>query len=102
MTGPSARRSSRLGERIGGCYNRQTDGSPKQRHADGVASSTARLPPQEGELMDREGRRKFEEYRRSEAGPVENTLIDELLDGEMDRGEFVKRGTMFGLSASIL
>src|SRR3954452_24005053 len=52
--------------------------------------------------MDREGRRKFEDYRRNEAGPVENTVIDELLAGEMDRSEFVKRGTMFGLSASVI
>ena len=28
--------------------------------------------------MDREGRRKFEDYRRREAGPVENTVIDRL------------------------
>jgi len=52
--------------------------------------------------MDREGRRKFEDYRRNEAGPVENTVIDELLAGEMDRSEFVKRGTMFVLSASVI
>ena len=51
--------------------------------------------------MDRESRRRFEEYRQ-EAGPVENNLIDELLDGEVDRGEFIRRGTMFGLSASVI
>ena len=51
--------------------------------------------------MDRESRRRFEEYRQ-EAGPVENTLIDELFDGEVDRGEFIRRGTMVGLSASVI
>lgn len=50
--------------------------------------------------MDRESRRRFEEYRAGEAGPVENTLIDELLDGELDRSEFLQRATMLGLSAS--
>ena len=48
--------------------------------------------------MDRESRRRFEEFRRSTAGEAENTLIDELLDGEMDRSEFVRRGSVFGLS----
>src|SRR5262245_12417738 len=52
--------------------------------------------------MDRESRRKFEAYRRDEAGPVENTLIDEMLAGEMDRSLFIKRGAMFGLSASVI
>ncbi len=52
--------------------------------------------------MDRETRRRFEEYRRNHAGPVENTLVDELLDGEMDRSEFIKRGMMVGLSVSAL
>ena len=52
--------------------------------------------------MDRETRRRFEDYRRHAAGPVENTLIDEFLDGEMDRSEFIKRGSMVGLSLSTL
>jgi len=51
--------------------------------------------------VDRESERRFEEYRR-EAGPVENNLIDELLDGEVDRSEFIRRGTMVGLSASLI
>ena len=49
--------------------------------------------------MDRETRRVIEEYRRNEAGPLENNLIDELHAGELDRTEFLRRGTMFGLSA---
>ena len=48
--------------------------------------------------MDRETRRTYEEFRRSVAGPAENTLIDEFIDGEMDRSEFLRRGSMFGLS----
>jgi len=52
--------------------------------------------------MDRETRRIVEEYRRSEAGPIENNLIDELVAGELDRSEFLRRGSMFGLSAGML
>ncbi len=52
--------------------------------------------------MDRETRRRLEEYRHDEAGPIENTLIDELMDGELDRKEFIRRGTLFGLSASVI
>jgi hypothetical protein len=46
--------------------------------------------------MDRETRRSVEEYRRIAAGPIENNLIDELVAGELDRAEFVRRGAMFG------
>src|SRR5919109_5016698 len=52
--------------------------------------------------MDRETRRRLEEFRRNEAGPVENALIDDLAAGELDRGEFLQRATMFGLSASAI
>jgi peptide/nickel transport system substrate-binding protein len=52
--------------------------------------------------MDRETRRAIEEYRRTEAGPLENNLIDELVAGELDRSEFLKRGMMFGVSAGVL
>ena len=48
--------------------------------------------------MDRETRRRLEHYRRDTAGDVENTLIDEFLDGEMDRSDFLRRGSVFGLS----
>jgi len=51
--------------------------------------------------MDRETRRRLEAYRK-QAGQVENTLIDEFRAGEMDRGEFIRRGTMFGLSLPLL
>ena len=52
--------------------------------------------------MDRETRRMIEEYRRTEAGPLENNLIDELVAGELDRKEFLQRATMFGLSAGTI
>jgi hypothetical protein len=52
--------------------------------------------------VDRESRRWLEEYRREEAGPIENTLIDELVDGELDRAEFLQRATMFGLGATTI
>lgn len=49
--------------------------------------------------MDRETRRRVEEYRRNEAGPIENTLIDELVAGELDRQQFLRRAAVFGLGA---
>jgi peptide/nickel transport system substrate-binding protein len=52
--------------------------------------------------MDRETRRLVEEFRRNEAGPLENNLIDELVSGELDRQEFLRRGAMFGISAGLL
>jgi peptide/nickel transport system substrate-binding protein len=52
--------------------------------------------------MDKQSRRKLEQYRGTEAGPVENTLIDEFLAGEMDRHTFLRRASMFGLSTSII
>ena len=48
--------------------------------------------------MDRETRRHVDEYRSSEAGPLENTLIDDLVGGELNRQEFIARASMFGLS----
>jgi hypothetical protein len=41
--------------------------------------------------MDRETRRALG-YRRTDAGPIENNLIDELVNGELDRAEFLRRG----------
>src|SRR5512144_3267681 len=52
--------------------------------------------------MDRETRRAVEEYRRSDAGPIENNLIDELVAGELDRQEFLRRATVFGLGAGTI
>jgi peptide/nickel transport system substrate-binding protein len=52
--------------------------------------------------VDRETRRLLESYRRNEAGPVENTLLDEFADGELDRSEFLRRATMLGLSTTAI
>src|SRR5437016_4168204 len=52
--------------------------------------------------MDRETRRRLEEFRQNEAGPVENALIDDLATGELDRGEFLRLATIFGLSTSAI
>ena len=52
--------------------------------------------------MDRETTRRIEDFRRYEAGPLENNLIDEFIGGEMDRTEFLRRGTMFGLSIGVM
>jgi peptide/nickel transport system substrate-binding protein len=52
--------------------------------------------------VDRETRKWLDEYRREEAGDVENTLIDDLVDGELDRSEFLQRATMFGLGATAI
>jgi peptide/nickel transport system substrate-binding protein len=52
--------------------------------------------------MDRETQRAIEEYRQSEAGPIENNLIDELVSGELDRQEFLRRATVFGLGAGTI
>src|SRR3954452_23604508 len=51
--------------------------------------------------MERETRRTLEGYR-ARAGDVENTLIDEFAEGDMDRGDFIRRGTMFGLSLPLV
>lgn len=52
--------------------------------------------------MDRETKRFVEHYRKNEAGPIENNLIDELVGGELSRQEFLQRGAMFGLSAGVM
>ena len=52
--------------------------------------------------MDRETRRIVENYRRDDAGPLENQVIDELLGGEVDRQEFLQRATMYGLGAGTI
>jgi peptide/nickel transport system substrate-binding protein len=51
--------------------------------------------------MDRETRRKVEEYRSDEAGPIENNLIDELVAGELSRQEFLRRASIFGLGTGM-
>jgi peptide/nickel transport system substrate-binding protein len=50
--------------------------------------------------MDRHWRRQVEGIRRR--GPIERTLIDEFFDLNYDRREFIRRATIFGLSASAI
>ena len=52
--------------------------------------------------MDRETTRRIEDFRRNEAGPLENNLIDELVGGEMDRRSSCAASTMFGLSVGMM
>jgi peptide/nickel transport system substrate-binding protein len=52
--------------------------------------------------MDRVTKRLIEQYRREEAGPLENNVIDELVGGELDRDEFLRRATMFGIGAGTI
>ena len=52
--------------------------------------------------MDREARRRLEEYRRNEAGPFENSLIDEYADGEFDRRELLRRASVLGVSVPVV
>jgi peptide/nickel transport system substrate-binding protein len=46
-------------------------------------------------------RRQLDELRTNQ-GPIANTLIDEFGDGEMDRGDFIRRAAVGGLSASLI
>ena len=39
---------------------------------------------------------------RTDLGPYANTLIDEFADGEMDRGDFIRRAVVGGMSASLI
>lgn len=52
--------------------------------------------------MDREAQRRLDQYRLKVFGPVENTLIDDLFDHKLDRRDFIRRATVFGLSASAI
>jgi peptide/nickel transport system substrate-binding protein len=52
--------------------------------------------------MDREEMRRLDEYRFSQAGPLENDLVDELAGGGMDRQEFIRRASMLGLSMGVI
>ena len=52
--------------------------------------------------MDRDTKRLVEEFRRDDAGPIENNLIDELVAGELDRQDFLRRAAVFGLGAGTI
>src|SRR3989440_8485654 len=45
---------------------------------------------------------RIEEYRRTEAGPLEATLIDDFVDGEMDRSTFIRRASVLGLGMGLI
>jgi peptide/nickel transport system substrate-binding protein len=49
--------------------------------------------------MDRKSMREADELRRL-AGPLEGNVIDEFVDGEMDRLGFIQRASLVGLSAA--
>ena len=51
--------------------------------------------------MTRFERRHLDESRAN-AGPVANTLIDEFAQGEMDRGDFIRRASVLGLSLPLV
>jgi peptide/nickel transport system substrate-binding protein len=50
--------------------------------------------------MDREWRKLVDGVRRR--GPIERTLLDEYFDVKYDRREFIRRATVFGLSAATI
>ena len=52
--------------------------------------------------MNRDEMGKLDEYRRNEAGPLENDLVDELAGGWMDREEFIRRASVLGLSMGVI
>ena len=51
--------------------------------------------------MDWETRTRLDDYRRK-AGPIENTVLDELFGNKVDRRTFIQRASLFGLSTSMI
>ncbi len=51
--------------------------------------------------MDRRSMREADELRRL-AGPIEGNVIDEFVDGELDRLAFIQRATIAGLSVGAI
>ena len=52
--------------------------------------------------MDRDNLRALDEFRSTQAGPLENSLIDDYFSGGLDRGSFLRRATVLGLSATTI
>ena len=52
--------------------------------------------------MERDSLKRLDEYRLTQADPLENTLIDEFLTGEASRAEFLRNATVIGLSATAI
>jgi len=46
--------------------------------------------------------RRLDEFRRDDAGPLENALFDDFGSGEMDRQEFIRRASVLGLSVTAI
>jgi peptide/nickel transport system substrate-binding protein len=51
--------------------------------------------------MDRRSMREADELRRL-AGPIEGNVVDEFVDGELDRLAFIQRATIAGLSVGAI
>ncbi len=52
--------------------------------------------------MNPEEMKRLDDYRCSQAGPLENDLIDEFADGNIDRRGFIQRATILGLSMGVV
>jgi len=52
--------------------------------------------------MNRDMMRRLDEFRRDDAGPLENALFDDFGSGEMDRQEFIRRASVLGLSVTAI
>jgi peptide/nickel transport system substrate-binding protein len=52
--------------------------------------------------MNPDEMKRLDEYRFSQAGPLENDLIDEFAEGGIDRGAFIRRATILGLSMGMI
>ena len=52
--------------------------------------------------MNSEEMKRLDEYRFSQAGPLENDLIDEFAVGGVDRRGFIQRATVLGLSMGVV
>ena len=64
----------------------------------GVQSLAARLYAKQGGTMDW----KRLDRARSSVGPVELDLIESYAQGKINRRDFVKRGTIIGLSVPVM
>jgi len=52
--------------------------------------------------MKPEEMKRLDEYRLTEAGPLENDLIDEFAQHGLDRRSFIQRAAMLGLSMTVV
>jgi len=52
--------------------------------------------------MNPNANRDLDEFRKKEAGPIENAVIDDFVHGQIDRRDFIRRASYVGLSAAFL